>query len=315
MVKVLATNDLLFKKVLASEENKDILAGFIQDFFEIIPDEIIINNPYSIHDYKEIIENEEVTILRETMRDISISLKLMNITLELQVRQTQFFEERSLYYPFDRYCQNYNNFSTNFIAENENEKGTSKGKFNRYSTLKPVYTLNILGYKHFNDELPLRVFQLYDPKRKKCFENDLIKIGFFELAKENPETVHQRYWREFFLTGIVPENAPDYIKKATTIINYVNLSKEEQRVTDALEKARATYDAEFLYAEEKALERGLKRGLEQGLERGLEQGEENLAELIRQLTKENRMDEIVLCIDDKEYRRTRMKEFGIIITP
>ncbi len=290
MIKVLATNDLLFKKVLASEENKDILAGFIKDFFDIIPEEIIIHNPYSIHDYKEIIENEEITVLRETMRDISVSLKVADITMELQVKQTQFFEERSLYYPFERYCQNYNSFTN--TDENVNEKG----KRNRYSSLKPVYTLNILGYKHFNDEQSLRVFQLYDPKRKKSFEKDLIKIGYFELPKENVETDNQKYWREYFLTGTVSQSAPKYIKKAATIINYVNLSKEEQTVTDALEKARATYDAQLLYAEEK----------------GREQGLEDLAKLIRLLTEANRVDEITLCVNDKEYRKARMEEFGIM---
>ncbi len=291
MIKVLATNDLLFKKVLASEENKDILAGFIQDFFNIVSEEIIIHNPYSIHDYKEIIENEEITVLRETMRDISVSLRVADITMELQVKQTQFFEERSLYYLFERFCQNYNSF--NNTEENE------KGKRNRYSTLRPVYTLNILGYKHFNDEQSLRVFQLYDPKRKKGFERDLIKIGYFELPKENKETDNQNYWRKYFLTGTVSQGAPDYIKKAATIIDYVNLSKEERQVTDALEKARATYDAQLLYAEEK------------GKSIGEETGEENLAKLIRRLAEEKRADEIAMCVNDKEYRKARMKEFGI----
>ncbi len=303
MIKVLATNDLLFKKVLASEENKDILAGFIQDFFDIIPEEIIIHNPYSIHDYKEIIENEEITVLRETMRDISVSLKVADITMELQVKQTQFFEERSLYYPFERYCQNYNSFT--------NSDQDEKGKCNRYSTLKPVYTLNILGYKHFNDEKSLRVFQLYDPIRKKSFEKDLIKIGYFELPKESVETDNQNFWREYFLTGTVSQSAPEYIKKAATIIDYVNLSKEEQTVTDALEKARATYDAQLLYAEEKGEERGKIIGKEIGQKIGNELGEENFAKLIKCLTEAKRVDEITMCANDKEYRKACMEEFGI----
>ena len=86
-----------------------------------------------------------------------------------------------------------------------------------------------------------------------------------------------------FLTGTFSQSAPEYIKKAATIIDYVNLSKEEQTVTDALEKASATYDAQLLYAEEK----GIGQGHEQGL------------------------DDFAKLINDKEYRKARMKEFGI----
>ena len=41
MERILPTSDLAFKKVLASEENKDILAGLILDFFGIIAEDII----------------------------------------------------------------------------------------------------------------------------------------------------------------------------------------------------------------------------------------------------------------------------------
>ena len=44
------TNDLLFKKMLASEENKDITQGFIKDFcgLDAACEDIHIMNPYSI---------------------------------------------------------------------------------------------------------------------------------------------------------------------------------------------------------------------------------------------------------------------------
>ncbi len=45
---------------------------------------------------------------------------------------------------------------------------------------------------------------------------------------------------------------------------------------------------------------------------GKELGEENLARLIRCLTEEKRFDEIALCANDKDYRKARMKEFGIM---
>ncbi len=70
-----------------------------------------------------------------------------------------------------------------------------------------------------------------------------------------------------------------------------------------MEKARATYDAQLLYAEEK----GEKRGEEIGLSKG----EENFAILIKCLTEANRADEIALCANDAKYRKERMEEFRI----
>jgi len=48
------TNDLMFKKLLASEEHKDILQGFIKDFcgLDVECSEIQIETPYSIDLYK-----------------------------------------------------------------------------------------------------------------------------------------------------------------------------------------------------------------------------------------------------------------------
>jgi len=45
--RILATGDLGFKKVFASEENKDCLRGLISDFFgiNVSSDEITIENP------------------------------------------------------------------------------------------------------------------------------------------------------------------------------------------------------------------------------------------------------------------------------
>ena len=73
MERISPTNDLAFKKVLASEENKDILQGLIKDFFQIEVEEIIIENPYSIEAYKPIINGTETNELRQTIKDVSVS--------------------------------------------------------------------------------------------------------------------------------------------------------------------------------------------------------------------------------------------------
>ena len=76
------------------------------------------------------------------------------------------------------------------------------GTLLRYSSLKPIYALNILGYPHFSeDDDALRIFTLYDRERKKSFDREYLTIAFFELTKNNIETANQRHWRTYFNTG------------------------------------------------------------------------------------------------------------------
>ena len=46
MDRILPTDDLATKKVLASEENKDVLAGLIGDFFDVVVEDLTIISPY-----------------------------------------------------------------------------------------------------------------------------------------------------------------------------------------------------------------------------------------------------------------------------
>jgi hypothetical protein len=125
------------------------------------------------------------------------------------------------------------------------------GKFDKYSSLRPVYSMNILGYNHFtegNDEDALRIFTLYDIQRNKSFGKDLISIGYFELLKKKVETQNQGYWRDFFLTGVAPKGAPSYIEKAAGLIEYSNLDEEERKMIDLMEKAQADIDSQIVTA-------------------------------------------------------------------
>jgi predicted transposase/invertase (TIGR01784 family) len=234
------TGDLAFKKVLASEENIDILGGLIHDFFEIEAEDITIENPYSIEAYKEYAEGKDISVLRQTLRDITASFKTADFISELQVRKTHFFDERALFYPAERYCQNYNKQGHMVID--------SAGTPNRYSSLRPIYALNILGYSHFRDDDALRVFELYDIKRGKRYNKDLFYVGFFELKKPNIETTNQQHWRDYFTTGEVSPEAPAYIQKASRVIEYVNMGEEERTMAMAYEKHQAILDAEKVSA-------------------------------------------------------------------
>jgi predicted transposase/invertase (TIGR01784 family) len=243
------TTDLAFKKVLGSEENKDILAGFIKDFFEVEAEDIVIEKPYSITACKESMSLTEISRLRETLKDVAASFRTADFISELQVKKTSYYEERSLYYPLDRFVQNYNR-----VGE---MKTDASGRLIRYSSLRPVYSMNILGYDLFDDDKDaLRIFELYDPKRSKSFIKRLLRIGYFELKKENIETVNQKHWRDYFNTGAVSCGAPVYIKKASKIIEYINLTEGERSMISTLERLEANEHAQLVYHENKGRAEG-----------------------------------------------------------
>jgi len=139
------------------------------------------------------------------------------------------------------------------------------GTLIRYSSLKPVYMLNILDCPHFiGDDDALRVFSLYDRKRDKIFEIEYLTIAYFELMKEYVETANQRHWKIFLKTGEAPEDAPDYIKKAAWVIEKANLTKEEREMIDQLQKAKDIYDSVLYTAQIEGEKIGAAKGKIEG---------------------------------------------------
>ena len=248
MSRISPLSDLAVKKVLASEENKDILAGLIEDFFDVKAEGIVIEKPYSIAICKEFADSGELTKLRETLKDIAASFNIADFVSEIQIRKTNFFDERFLYYPLERYCRNY--------SKAEAMKLDAGGKPIRFSSLRPVYALNILGFSHFNDDEALRILELCDQKRNKRLEKELLRIGFFELTKDTVETANQGHWRNYFLTGEAHPDAPDYIHKASQNIRYVNLSEEERDMISTMERLEANDQVEREYMRDAARAEG-----------------------------------------------------------
>ncbi|MCL2047405.1 MAG: PD-(D/E)XK nuclease family transposase [Defluviitaleaceae bacterium] len=277
MGKVKPTNDLAFKKTLSSEENKDILQGLISDFYEVEVENLVIENPYSISDYKEILEGKEIFRLRPTIKDIAASFKIADFVSECQIRASKFFDERAVYYPFDRFCRNYNKAGAMLLD--------SEGRPNRYSSLRPVYALNILGYTHFQktdgaDDDALHIFEFYDIKHQRRYERDLVKVAFFELTKNQGLTANQGHWLDYFNKGVVDRTAPDYIKKASQVIEFTNMAEEEKIVIAELEKAEAIRVAEnqqsFLDGQNQGFIEGQNRGFLEGQNQGFLEGQQIL---------------------------------------
>ena len=254
------TSDLGFKKILASEDHKTITKGFIADLFglEASLDDIHIVNPYSIDVYDEQAKagGEVEQRLRQTLRDVTVSVDTVDVTVELQIRVEASFIKRAWYYHTDLYTSHYD----------------EKNGANRYASLRPVWSLNILGESVFECEHAFHMFTLHDTLLDEPFVPELARIGFFELTKEHDVQESLARWRHFLLTGTVNDTDPDYLKEAASIIRYINLSRQEREMDKILEKAIATDLAIRDYALQQGIKQGIERGIKQGIEQGIEQG-------------------------------------------
>ena len=271
MTYVNPTNDLAFKKVLGSNENIHILGGLIKDFFFIEPEGLTVENPYSIKAYKELIKNEEVFRLRPTISDIAAIMRIADYRSELQLRKGYHFDERSLYYPLDKFVSRYR------VTSNEESA---------YARLRPIYSLNILGFNNFpEDDDALRIFQLYDPVRNKKFSKNILNIGYFELLKPNVETENQKHWQDYFMQNPISPNAPDYIHDALQIIDRANMDEEELEMITHTEYLQSIYNDQIAYAKDEGRSEGRLEGRLEGRNEG--RLEEKI-EFVRRLLKLDR---------------------------
>jgi predicted transposase/invertase (TIGR01784 family) len=239
--KLKPTNDLMFKKTFASECNKTIIKGFVKDYFGIEAETITVKNPYSIEAYKKMEDEKEETELRETRADITYEAEDSALTVEIQVKKTDFYDRRALYYACDAYRAAYN--------DPKRLTAYADGKVNRYESLRPLYALNILAYNHFKEDSDaLHKFELYDRKHGIILTDEktgkeLFAVTFFESGKLAVENENQKYWQMYFNGQPVPEEAPEYIKEAAKLLDIANLNEEEREMYESCEQRTADNDA------------------------------------------------------------------------
>ncbi|MDR1264339.1 MAG: Rpn family recombination-promoting nuclease/putative transposase, partial [Propionibacteriaceae bacterium] len=133
--RITPTNDLLFKKTLASEDHKTILQGFIHDFFDLdVPlQDLVIQNPYSIHAFDHIDPDDPDgppgSELRQTLLDVAATCPAGDIITELQIRHQASYVQRAVHYLADRLASHYNDLARAAVAHS--------GRIDRNSSLIP----------------------------------------------------------------------------------------------------------------------------------------------------------------------------------
>ncbi|MDR1266169.1 MAG: Rpn family recombination-promoting nuclease/putative transposase, partial [Propionibacteriaceae bacterium] len=233
------TNDLLFKKTLASEDHKTILQGFVHDFFglQVALEDLVIQNPYSIQAFDRLNPDhpdaQPGSELRQTLYDVAATCPAGDVLTELQIRHETNYTLRAVYYAFTDYTAHYNL-----------PHATSPyGRPDRYSSLIPVHTMNIIGFNLFDGPHPLTRLRLLDPDNGRRLTPDPLTIGFFELRKPVPENdFNLKCWRHYWRTGRALKDAPAYIHEAAGIIGLVNLTEQERAMITAQERQRDKLD-------------------------------------------------------------------------
>ena len=254
------THDLAFKKLLASPDHMTVAQGFIETFFALKVDlvDITITNPYAIVGNPE--ETADRRRLIQTFRDITYTVGLADVTVELQVRRRTHFEARALYYACNLFNRHYH----------ETDPDTPD-RDQYYASLRPVYSLNVLEYLHFDCAHAVHMFDLADALwPEEQLRLGWLKVGFVEIARTKTEfkAETQRLWCDFLASGQAPPGAPDYLREAASMINYVNLTGEEQAVIDLVEKFEADRAAEIEWAEKDGEDRARRRMMGQAMSRG-----------------------------------------------
>lgn len=99
MHKILPTNDLLFKKILTSEDSTHILKAFIKDLLGIEFKSLLPKETYHIDSYRKSYEEmEQMTVMRTEVDILAIAEDGSYTTIECQIQPHSYFHERSIFY-------------------------------------------------------------------------------------------------------------------------------------------------------------------------------------------------------------------------
>ena len=211
------TNDMMLRKLLTTEGHLTITKGFIKDFYGVDVDvkDIKVENPYiaDICPQVRMGGNAMQTMLtHQVIRDIVLITPMADIVVELNPKLIGSHTRRARYYASERFSRQGDGDAHN------------------------VWSLDMTGEPLFEDDKAFRMGDLDNTSADAP-----LRLGFFELSKE-PTEPHQRYWKQLFLTGQVPPEAPDYLHEAEKLMDNSKLTIQEIGLANLLAKAQADQD-------------------------------------------------------------------------
>lgn len=256
-------NDILFKIVFGSHQNKAILRALLNALLGL-------KGPYKIVDLEILSPSAEKIYLDD--KGPVVDLKAQDSTgsrynVELQLRKGLVdYIKRSLYYTTKLYCE-------------QLKSGHD------YDLLEKAISISILDFNLFPDNVELHsTFRLWEPKQNRALTNDL-ELHYIELQKFTPDKPAKLRTRfEKWL----------YVLKFADLYHSRNLPKDlaqEEGISmaiDAMRKAYARDDIrELIEAREKAERDEISRvahALRKGRNEGIKEGrKEHLEEVARRM--------------------------------
>ncbi len=233
-------NDLVFKKLFATEENKDLLISLIN---AILPKneqvlEIELKNPYQVSDYITG-KNSVLDIKAKDENGIFYDI-------EVQIQHYDFFAKRMLFYWAKMFSK-------------QLDKSPHKTKHFAYKGLSKCIVISFMSFIYFKeDEEYCRCITLQDRKTNERHKSlDYLDIYFIELPKFKEELTimnnlktAQDKWLTFLKKGYDENGLPQYldvndplVAKAREQLRIMDFNFEEQEYYEAQQKMILDHNA------------------------------------------------------------------------
>ena len=149
-----------------------------------------------------------------------------------------------------------------------------------------------------------------DTKTGKVY-TDLMEMHILELSKLPPEEKNETSLLQWmrFLGGKTRKDFEEMAKKnseleeAYDVLDKLSADEKKRLEYETRQRAIRDYNIGMLTAE--------RRGIEAGRKIGMEEGENRINQLILELSKLGRTEDIVKAAADKKYQRKLLEEFGL----
>ena len=255
-MKIKPTNDLLFKKMMTTTGKEYILEDFIEAVTGMKLTNVRPTNPYQIESYQKEIENLN-PVMYSTIVDVAATTEDgMEIMIEMQLYQHKDLE-RIFNYMATTYTQNY-----------------------KAESAKPIISIVVTNFTVFPEFQEVRVEigltnlachkEIRNKKHQPYWRIYLVNLT--DKAILEGENTDLSEWRDFLKNGTIKPESSRGLKEAQKIVNFSNLSGEERRLAELMEKYEDVYYQVMKHQLEEGIEIGEKQGIEQGIEIGRQQG-------------------------------------------
>jgi predicted transposase/invertase (TIGR01784 family) len=242
--------DIAFKKIFGNEQHKEILIGFLNALLELEGDkrikDVTLKNPW---------QPPDIPLFKETILDIkAVDNRGISFLVEMQVRDTKFFDKRAMYYTAKAY--------TSQIKKGEN-----------YPKLNQVIFIGILDFNSFEGSSYLTRHLILNRETMKQDLQDLefnfIELKKFNKSEEELESIIEK-WIYFIKNAdnltMIPKNAVDIpeLKEAYNQASINAWTEEELEIYEYWQ----IRDAGDRYKIQEEYDKGRGEGIEIGMEKG-----------------------------------------------